>query len=228
MNLDNWKPYLKLSDQGHPCMAQQTYEPLVSPDGKTFCKNYSFPNEYQYIETANRPLYTKEVVDWFWSNELMWIEYFKDKSYAPEILDIDLINKQIYFKWYDKSCNQIIYSGKSWPQAQWRKQVRDIIIDQCNEGVYKLTMYPHCHYIDNNDNMRAIDWYGCVLINKPYIEEKYMQGIIHETAQFRLEETGKAVSSVLNLETMFKRSLGTHVLWGDQNMSYIYKELFNA
>jgi hypothetical protein len=24
---------------------------------------------------------------------------------------------------------------------------------------------------------------------------------------------------------MFKRSLGTHVFWGDQNMSYIYKEL---
>ena len=53
-----------------------------------------------------------------------------------------------------------------------------------------------------------------------------MQGIIHETAQVRLEEIGKAVDSVLNLETRFKRSLSTHVLWGDQNMSYIYKKIF--
>jgi len=89
-------------------------------------------------------------------------------------------------------------------------------------------MYPHCHYVDSQGQMRAIDWYGCVPIDKPYIEEKYMQGIIHETAQFRLDETGAAVNSVLNLETMFKRSLGTHVLWGNQDMSYIYKELFNV
>ena len=88
-------------------------------------------------------------------------------------------------------------------------------------------MYPHCHYIDNDNNMRSIDWYGCVQVNNPYVEEKYMQGIIHETAQFRLEETGKAIDGVLNIETMFKRSLGEHVLWGNQNMSYIYKEIFN-
>jgi hypothetical protein len=227
MILNNWKPYLKLSDQGYYCMAQQTYEPLVSPDGKTFCKNYNFPNKYQYIETKDRPLYTKEVVDWFWSNELMWIEYFKDKPYAPEVLEIDLINKRIFLRWYGESCNQTIYSEKLWPQEQWRKQIRDIIVDQYNEGVYKLTMYPHCHYISSDGNMRAIDWYGCVAIKSPYVEEKYMQGIIHETAQFRLEETGAAVNKILNLETMFKRSLGTHVFWGDQNMSYIYKELFN-
>jgi hypothetical protein len=89
-------------------------------------------------------------------------------------------------------------------------------------------MYPHCHYIDDNDNMRAIDWYGCVPVDEPFIEEKYMQGIIHETAQFRLDETGKPIEDKLNLEIMFQRSLSTHVLWGDENMGYIYKELFSA
>ena len=209
-------------------MAQQTYEPLVSADGKTFCKNYSWPNDYQYRETSDRPLYTDEVVEWFFQNELKYIELFKDKPYAPEIIDIDYTTRKIYLKWYVKSCNQIIYSSKDWPAYQWRKQIKNIMLDQYNEGIYKLTMYPHCHYIDDNNNMRAIDWYGCVPVDRPYIEEKYMQGIIHETAQFRLEETGAAVDSVLNLETMFKRSLGTHVKWGDQDMSYIYKEIFNA
>ena len=224
----NWKPYLKLSEEGYPCMAQQTYEPLVSVDGKTFCKNYAWPNDYQYRETLDRPLYTDAVVEWFFQNELKYIELFKDKPYAPEIIDIDYTTRKIYLKWYDKSCNQIIYSGKDWPAYQWRKQIKNIMLDQYNESIYKLTMYPHCHYIDDNDNMRAIDWYGCVPVDLPYIEEKYMQGIIHETAQFRLEETGEAVDSVLNLETMFKRSLGTHVKWGDEDMSYIYKEIFNA
>jgi hypothetical protein len=65
MNLNEWIPYLKLDPTGIRCMAQQTYEPLVSSNGKIFCKNYSWPNEYQYRETQDRPLYTQEVVDWF-------------------------------------------------------------------------------------------------------------------------------------------------------------------
>lgn len=223
-----WNPYLKLDENGYPCMAQQTYEPLISSDGKTFCKNYSWPNNYQYRETNNRPLYTKEVVDWFWANELKWIQHFKDKPYAPEILEVDLVNKKIFLKWYDVSCNQVIYSGKKWSKANWYKQIKNIILDQYTEGVYKLTMYPHCHYIDNHEQMRAIDWYGCVPIENPYIQERYMQGIIHETAKFRLAETGSVVNNLINLEKMFKRSLSTHVLWGDANMSYIYKEIFDA
>lgn len=222
----NWEPYLKLDTYGSPCMAQQTYEPLVSSDGKTFCKNYNFPNDYQYMETNDRPLYTQDVCDWFFQNELNYIKQFEGKPYAPEIIDIK--DKRIYLKWYGKSCNQIIYGSNLWPEGDWRQQIKEIILDQYNEGTYKLTMYPHCHYTDSQGQMRAIDWYGCVPVETPYIEEKYMQGIIHDTAQFRLEETGAAVDNVLNLETMFKRSLGTHVLWGERDMSYIYKELFNA
>lgn len=224
----NWKPYLKLDHEGNPCMAQQTYEPLVSGDGKTFCYNYGFPNDYQYMETAYRPLYTNEVVEWFFFNELTYLEYFKNKPYAPKVIDVNYADRKIYIKWYGESCNQIMYSGKQWSENQWRQQIKDIMLDQYNEGVYKLTMYPHCHYIDDTGQMKAIDWYGCVPVEEPYIEEKYMQGIIHDTAKFRLEETGNAINNILNLETMFKRSLGTHVLWGDQNMSYIYEEIFNA
>lgn len=223
-----WNPYFKLDHTGLACMSQQTYEPLVSEDGKTFCKNYSFPNDYQYLDNNDRPLYTKEVVDWFWDNELKWIEYFKNKLYAPEIIDVDYTNKKIYLKWYNESCNQVIYSGRPWPEDQWRKQIKDIMIDQYQEGVYKLTMYPHCHYIDDSNNMRSIDWYGCVKVDYPFVEEKYMQGIIHDTAKFRIEETGTANTGLINLEIMFKRSLSTHVLWGYQNMNYIYKEIFNG
>ena len=112
---------------------------------------------------------------------------------------IDIKDKRIYLKWYGKSCNQIIYGSDIWPQGDWRQQIKEIILDQWDEGVYKLTMYPHCHYADSQGQMRAIDWYGCVPIDKPYIEEKYMQGIIHDTAQFRLEETGKAVDMYLDV-----------------------------
>ena len=223
-----WQPYLKLDPEGWPCMAQQTYEPLISEDGTKFCKNYNVDSEYQKMENKPRPLYTKEIVDWFFQNELAYLELFKDKKYAPEVKDIDYKNQKIYIKWYGKSCNQIINDPeiKEWPEYMWRRQIRDIIVDQYDEGIYKLTMYPHCHYITDTKQMKAIDWYGCVPIDDPFIEQKYMQGIIHDTAQFRLDETGEPIDDKVNLEIMFKRSLGEHVLWGDENMSYIYKELF--
>lgn len=223
----NWHPYLKYDPDGYQAMAQQTYEPLISSDGTVFCKNYNWDNAYQRM-CGERPLYTPEVVEWFFQNELKYLEYFKHKAYSPEILDIDIHNKKIYMKWYKKSCNQIIYSGEPWPAQDWLTQIKSIMLDQYKEGIYKLTMYPHCHYIDSTANMRAIDWYGCVPANNPVIEEQNMKGIIHETAQFRLDETGPAVDGLLNLEIMFKQGLAEYVTWGDYKMTSVYKELFGA
>lgn len=227
MNLDNWTPYLKLDEAGNSCMAQQTYEPLISPDGKTLCCNYDWLNKYQRIEDKNRLLYTKEVCDYFFNQEVKYIKLFVNKPYAPEVIDIDETRKRVFIKWYNTSCNHSIY-GNGVLDTNWLHEIKKIMLDQYSTGYYKLTMYPHCHYIDNDENMRAIDWYGVVPINEPYIEEKYMEAIIHDTARFRLEEIGDRSNNLINLEIMFKRSLGTHVKWGEHNMSFIYKEIFNA
>lgn len=225
MTIENWKPYLKYHN-GQLGMAQQTYEPLISPDGKTFCANYDWRNKYQR-QDGDRPLYTKEVCDYFFEQEVKNIKFFSNKSYAPEVIDIDEKKKQIFIKWYNNSCNHTIYRDMML-DLRWFDMIKNIVIDQYQEGYYKLTMYPHCHYIDNFGNMRAIDWYGVVPVNYPYIEEKYMEAIIHDSARFRLEETGERNQNLINLEIMFKRSLSTHVLWGKSNMSYIYEEIFDA
>jgi len=224
MNIDNWTQYYKYSDQGDRCMAQQTYEPLISLDRKMFCKNYYRKNSYQKYQ--ERPLYTDDVVDFFFEQELKYLDVFSNKPYAPEILDVDYNNRRIFIKWYDKSCNEIIQEQSDWPQSEWLEKISDIVVDQVRSGIYKLTIYPHCHYIDDDNNMRAIDWYGCVPVNDPFIEEKYMQGIIHETAKFRLDETGNPTNGKLNLEIMFKKSLGKHIKWGDHNLSDVYKRVF--
>jgi hypothetical protein len=228
VDISDYQPYLKYDEAGYQCMAQQTYEPLVSSDGKVFCKNYAFPNEYQYQETNDRPHYTQEVVDWFWNTELFFLNYFQNKPYAPEVLHVDEHERRIFLKWYSYSCNDLIYKSNNWPKDNWMKQIQSIITDQYKEGVYKLTMYPHCHYTDNDGQMRCIDWYGCVPTNYPFIQEKFMRGIIHGTAEFRLNETGPAQSGLLNLETMFKRSLSTHVKWGEYNLDFIHRQLFNG
>jgi len=88
-------------------------------------------------------------------------------------------------------------------------------------------MYPHCHFIKDGQ-MQTIDWYGGISTNDPFVDAEYMDGIIHESAKFRLAETGAIVDNKYNLEIMFQRSMQEHVKWGNQNMEYIYKEIFNA
>lgn len=230
IDTSNWIPFLKIDESGERCMAQQTYEPLFNRERTVFCANYDWKNSYQRIEDPNRELYTKEAVDYFFNQEVSFILKYQSMSFMPTLLDIDYNQKKIFFKWHGETCNEIIYTGKNLSDycTNWKDQIKNIEVELYRLGTYKLTMYPHCHFIDKDGYMKAIDWYGCVSVNDPYIESKYMDSIIHESARFRLEETGAIIDNQYNLEIMFKRSMQEHVRWGDQNMEYIYKEIFNA
>lgn len=208
-------------------MAQQTYEPLISPDGKTFCANYDWQNNYQRQWQPARTGYTEEVVDYFFYKEADYAQWFGGFDWAPPVVEIDYTNKRIFYRWNGPTCNQLIHTAGSLP-SDWKIQLKTIMLDIYNSGVYKLTMYPHCHYFDPAGQMRTIDMYGCVEVADPFIKAKYMDGIIHSTAQFRLDETGELVNGNYNLETMFKQSLNTHVKWNGEDLSFIYKEIFNA
>ena len=220
MNTDNWQPFFKYGEDGTLCLAQQTYEPLISTDRKVFCANYDWQNKYQRMYES-RDLYTEDVCDWFFQNELYYLEKFKDRSYAPNILDIDYKHKKIFFEWHGYTFNEMLYKGEA---VDWREQLKYIMIDLYNSGTYKLTMYPHCHFLDANGIMKTIDWYGCVPVHSPLIKSKYMDAIIHETARFRLDETDRT-DTHYNLELMYKQSMRNHVRWQDQSLGYIYDEI---
>ena len=169
----------------------------------------------------SRDLYTEEVCDWFFQNELYHLEKFKDKSYVPNILDIDYKNKKIFFEWHGYTFNEMLHNRET---VEWQEQLKYIMIDLYNSGTYKLTMYPHCHFLDANGVMKTIDWYGCVTITNPLIKAKYMDAIVHETARFRLDETDRS-DTHYNLELMYKQSMLNHVKWQGQSLGYIYDEI---
>ena len=220
MNTDHWQPFFKYGDDGTLCLAQQTYEPLISNDRKVFCANYDWQNKYQRMYEA-RDLYTEDVCDWFFQNELYYLEKFKDRSYTPNILDIDYKNKKIFFEWHGYTFNEMLHNCEP---VEWQEQLKYIMLDLYNSGTYKLTMYPHCHFLDANGIMKTIDWYGCVPIINPLIERKYMDAIVHETARFRLEETG-STDTHYDLELMYKQSMINHVKWQGQSLGYIHDEI---
>lgn len=220
MNTDNWQPFFKYNEEGKLSLAQQTYEPLISPDRTIFCANYDWQNKYQRTYES-RELYTESVCEWFFQNELYHLEKFKNKSYTPKVLDIDHQNKKIFFEWNGYTFNEMLHNKQD---VDWKDQLKYLMLDLYNSGTYKLTMYPHCHFLDANGVMKTIDWYGCVPVSKPIIETKYMDAIVHETAKFRLAETEK-VDKYYNLKLMYKQSMRQHVKWADESLEYIYDEI---
>lgn len=228
MNIDNWVPYLKLDDRGeYRCMSQQTYEPLINPEGNIFCANYDWQNKYQR-QGGQRLAYTEDVVDFFWNKELANVLKFQNSVYAPEIIDIEYTKKRLFFKWNNISCNEIIYGRQNLKDycPDWQQQLLDIFVDLHARGTYKLTMYSHCHFIDSNGIMKTFDWYGCMPINDHIIKAKFMEAIVHGTAVHRIDEV-KTSTGDYNLEAMFKRSMAKYVKWGENDLIYIYRKLFN-
>jgi hypothetical protein len=69
--------------------------------------------------------------------------------------------------------------------------------------------------------------YGCVDTASPWIPKYAMDGIVHETARFRLDETDSN-DTHYNLEKMFKRSMSTHVKWGDEDLNWLYIKMFGT
>ena len=220
MNTETWTPFFKYNDDGVLCLAQQTYEPLISPDRKIFCANYDWQNLYQR-KYETRELYTADVCDWFFDNEVQHLLNYKDKPYTPTILDIDHKNKKIFFEWNGYTFNEMLFKGDT---VAWEESLKYIMLDLYESGTYKLTMYPHCHYLDKHGVMKTIDWYGCVPVKSPFIEAKYMDAIVHETARFRLDETERT-NTHYNLELMYKQSMCNHVRWEGKTLRYIYDEI---
>ena len=122
MNTETWTPFFKYDD-GVLCLAQQTYEPLISPDRKVFCANYDWQNSYQR-KYETRELYTADVCDWFFNNEVQYLLNYKDKSYTPTILDIDHKNKKIFFEWNGYTFNEMLFKGDT---VAWEESLKYIM-----------------------------------------------------------------------------------------------------
>lgn len=154
MDISNWNIFYKYK-QGAKVRPNLVYVPYINPEKDVFCMDYNINKSYFF----DRPLYNQEVCEFYFNNEIRWLEHFKNESFAPEIIDIDKSSKRIFFKWYDSSLNHVI-ENKAYKEI-YTDQIKTIL-NTLEKSVYKVNYYPHTCYIDNNENVRLHDFYGCV------------------------------------------------------------------
>ena len=229
MKLENWKPFYKINpDDGQLIETNLIYTPLISPDGKIFCMSFDHTNKYQNEDLAHwlpsRPYYNEEMVKFFFDREIKYMTVFAKYKWAPRIINVDSLNQQIFFEWPGETCNQIIYSNRNLEDycPDWEQQLSKIIHDVYHAGYLKISLYPHCFFIDNG-MLRTFDFYGCCTRSNPYIDINLIRGMIGETSTPRFEEATE--SNMLNLEILFNRALEHYVVWPNNALQTIYRKL---
>ena len=148
------------------------YEPLVSKDKKIFCMNWN-KNSYHDNEFMTEELYN------FWFNqEVKYLLHLSNKKYIPEILYLDTKKRMIEFRWYDKNLNVMIENNTINKIKNWQNKIKEIKDDLEKDKIFKINMYPHTFYFDDEDNAHIMDLYGCSDRYSRYLDTKFLKPLI--------------------------------------------------
>lgn len=158
------------------------------------------------------------LLSWFFKREVSGFKKFQEYSWSPELVDIDHINRKIYFKWYGESLNHILLDPNRDINVEcpdWKTQLNKILNDIISAGYYKMTLYPHCFYLDNKKRIHTFDFYGCVPMNDPMIELSKVEEMIGTDSVQRFAEAH--VGDNIDFSIFFNRLLETYMdkYWSD-------------
>lgn len=197
MDISAWDIFYKYK-QGGKLRANLVYVPRISPDQKTFCMDYNINKSYFF----DRPLYTEEICQFYFDNEIRWLEHFKNKSFAPEIIDIDKANRRILFKWYNSSLNHILENKKT--LDEYHNSIKNVFAE-LNKSVLKINYYPHTTYVDLNNNIRIHDFYGCVSKSNSFLPMDKLIPILGKMDVWRFGQYNK--DGLVDMKKVYDMSL---------------------
>jgi hypothetical protein len=226
MNTDKWDYYYKIDPQEKRLVrSNMLYTPLVNPEKNVLCMKWDANSEYQTKHNEDRDL--KKSIDFFFPKEIEYLALFQNNKWAPEILEINEKDKTVFFKWYGETCNNIVYSNQSLNERcpTWKTQLKNIIKDIFNSGYYKMALYPHCFFIDAEQTLRTFDFYSCAAHNSR-INFNQIKDMVGPNSKDRFNEVIDGEGYV-NVDLLFSRALEKYVVWPDNILQELHKEIFS-
>lgn len=222
MNIDKWEYYYKLSSEGEQCSSNLLYTPRMNKDGSVMVMSWNASEKYQRTNYP-RPCYTQGLVDFFYEREQTYITLFQDRVWAPKLIDIDYNKKLIFLEWNIETCNNIVNSGKNLNDfcSNWKEQMFGILDDLLLSGYYKMSLYPHCYFIDKEGILKTFDFYATVEKINPYIKFSKIEGMVGRDSVQRFENAKEGDS--INFEIFFKDTIENYIKWPDDALNEYYK-----
>jgi hypothetical protein len=218
-----WTPFYKIRN-GIYSTTNLLYAPMINSEGNIMCMDWSLDNPYHNDNTRRTP----ELIDFFFDREVRYLTMFKDYAWAPTIIDI--ADKKIYIEWNKESLNTLLFVHNTSVDTlcpDWKNQQYTILKDLQDAGYYKMSLYPHCFFLDKNNRLKTFDFYGCVEIANPYIERKQIEGIIGDESGGRFDSATK--DGIVDFSLFFKYTMLTHLAltWPDNPFPEYYRKLYD-
>lgn len=227
MDINNWSFYHKILETTFEReTTQMVYEPRINQEKDVFCMNFCYPSQYQLKQRKTYPeYYTEELVENMFFREKKYLLHCSKFKWAPEILEIDDVKRQIFFKWYDNTCNEILYGDHRNKNLidLCKIKFQEIIKEQLKNQIYKLSAYPHCYYLDNNLEMRTFDFYACCTEKETFINLNDIRGLLGDSSYRFLECTD---NDFVNLKLMFVNTMTKYSFWPDNLTREIYEKFY--
>ena len=226
IDIDSWKYYYKVEyEDGHEVTTNMMYSPKVNPEKTIMCMIW---NENEIYQKENTRL-TKELIDFFFAREVQYLTYFQKFDWATKLIEIDFDNRNIFIEFSGETLNNIITDPNRSLDIEcpdWKDQISNILQDIKDEGFYKMALYPHCFFMDNNKKINTFDFYGCVSIAYPYIERNKVENLIGPDSLERFNIATK--NGVIDFSIMFRYTLLNHLhhIWKDNPFPEFYRKIY--
>lgn len=223
----NWSYCYKIKD-GQLDPTNMLYTPLKDETGQTLCMSWDATDPYILAENKN---ITQDLVDFFFDREVKYINIFKDRNWAPEIKEIDIVNKKIFLEWNVESINAIVNDPARDLNVEcptWKDQILAILKEISDAGYYKMALYPHCFFINKEGIIKTIDFYSVIEKDNPFIERRLIQGMIGEDSTGRFDNA--TTGQVVDFSLFFKNTMLNHLgkTWfRDNPFPEIYRTIAN-
>ena len=187
--------------------------------------NFCYPSEYQLKQRKIYPeYYTEELVENMFFREKKYLLHCSKFKWVPEILEINEIKRQIFFKWYNNTCNEILYGRDKNLINICKIKYQEIIQEQLKNQIYKLSAYPHCYYLDNNLEMKTFDFYACCTEDTKFIKLENIKGLLGDSS-YRFLECEK--NGYINLKLMFTNTMLKYSFWPNNLTKEIYENFID-
>ena len=135
-------------------------------------------NKNQYHDNE---FMTEELYNFWFNQECKYLLHLSNKKYIPEILLMDTKKRVIEFRWYDKNLNVMIENNTINKVKNWQKKIKEIKDDLEKDNIFKINMYPHTFFFDDEGNAHIMDLYGCTDKHSRYLDTKFLKPLIRGT-----------------------------------------------
>jgi hypothetical protein len=179
----------------------------------------------------NSNIISEEIIEYFFARELKYIEVFKGRKWAPNVIDINYTEKKIFIEWNNNTINHIFFDPSKSLDVEcpdWKDQLFYILDDITTSGYYKMALYPHCFFIDNNKCIKTFDFYSCLEISERYLPRKMLEGIIGVDSTNRFNDS--TVDDLIDFKKFFELTMNMQLgkTWVNDPFPSIYKRLKNV